>query len=73
MFPVPVEGNPADGVQHPEHSEVEGIPSRDIASTATTRAIAREAIAEIFLVWHQLRTTSIQRTLDQNQSGGMQT
>jgi hypothetical protein len=70
---VPVEGQPPNGVQHPEHGQVEGIPGRDVTSTATTGAIAREAVAEVFFVGHQLGTASIQRTFDQNQGGGVQT
>src|SRR5205085_4608417 len=73
MLPVPVEGDPTNGVEHPEHGEIEGIPSRDVAGAATARAVARESIAEVFLIRHQLRTTGIQRTLDQNQGSGVQT
>jgi hypothetical protein len=73
VLPVPVEGDPTHGVQHPEHGQVEGIPGRDVAGTATTGAIAGEAVAEVFLVGHQLGTASIQRTLHQDQGGGVQT
>ena len=52
VFPVPVEGQPANGIQHPEHGQVEGIPCRDVASTATTGAVTGEAVAKVLLVGH---------------------
>ena len=36
-------------------------------------AVTGEAVTEVFFVRHQLRTTGIQRTFDENQGGGMQT
>ena len=72
VLPVPVEGQPAQGVQHPEHRQVEGVPCGDIAGTATTGAVAREAVAEVLLVGHQLGTTCVESAFHQHQSGGVQ-
>jgi hypothetical protein len=73
VLPVPVEGDPTNGVEHPEHRQVEGIPGGDVAGAATARAVAGEAVAEVLFVGHQLGATGIQGTLDQNQGGGVQT
>ena len=69
---MPVEGQPTHGVQGPEDSQIEGIPGRDIAGPATARAVAREGVAEVLFVRHQLGTAGIQCTLDEDQGGGVQ-
>ena len=53
MLPVPVEGYPSHGVQHPEDGEIQPIEGRDITRASTTRTITWEAISEAYLVWHQ--------------------
>ena len=71
MFPVPVESYPTNGVQHPEHRQVERVPCGDIASTATAWTIAGERITEVLFIGHQFRTTRIQSTLNEYQGGGV--
>ncbi len=72
VLPMPVEGEPAHGVQSPEDSQIEGVPSRDIAGTATAWAVAGEGITKVLLVRHQFGAASIQSTLDKDQGGGVQ-
>ena len=63
MLPVPVEGYPSHGVQHPEDGEIQPIEGRDITRASTTRTITWEAISEAYLVWHQLGATGVHRRL----------
>lgn len=73
VLPVPVEGQPAHGVQGPEDSQIEGVPGTDVTGTTTAGAVAGEGVAEVLLIGHQLGTTGIQGTLDKDQGGGVQT
>ncbi len=69
---MPVEGQPPQGIEHPEHGEVEGVPGGDVAGTATAWTITGEGITKVLLIWHQFGATGIQCTFNQNQGGGVQ-
>ncbi len=73
VLPMPVEGDPTDCVQGPEDGQIEGVPGRDVTSTATAWAVAGEGVTKVLLVWHELGATGIQSTFDQDQSCGVQT
>jgi len=56
------EGDPTNGVEHPEHSEVEGIPRR-CRGVPPRPGPSGEGVAEVFLIRHQLGATGIQAPL----------
>ena len=72
MLPVPIKCYPTNRIQHPKNRQVKCIPSRDVTSSSSTRAVTRETISKILLVWHQLRSTCIQCTFNENQRSCVQ-
>ena len=68
-LPGEVENDDRQGVVHPEQAKEHMVPSRHLAGTATARAVAGEAEAQIRLVRNEAGATRIQHTLQQDQHG----
>ncbi len=62
-----MEDHNRQGVVHPEQTEEHVVPSRHLTGAATTRAIAREAEAEVGLIGDETGVTGVKHTLQKNQ------
>ena len=70
-FPREVEDYNRDTVVHPEKTQENVIPCRNLTCAATTRTVAREAETEFSLVWNQARAASIKHAFQQDQDSNV--